>query len=158
MEDRIKELESTLEEDIAKGTKLKKKLFIIFILVETLWILLLVIYHFIINNKTDSFNSFVHMTLPILISLLIFPLLLDFLSGLSVLQNKQKRLVDEINYLKNIQKRTFYGEIHLITGEKVEGVFIKPFFDSDPYYDKQNRTEYFKDKIISVKKIDNYEK
>lgn len=79
MEDRIKELESTLEEDIAKGTKLKKKLFIIFILVETLWILLLVIYHFIINNKTDSFNSFVHMTLPILISLLIFPLLLDFL-------------------------------------------------------------------------------
>ncbi|NHQ79860.1 hypothetical protein, partial [Elizabethkingia miricola] len=116
------------------------------------------LYHFVINKNADSFNSFIHITLPILTSLLMLPLILGFFTGLSVLQNKQKRLVDEINYLKNIQKRTFYGEIHLITGEKVEGVFIKPFFDSDPYFDKQNRTEYFKDKIISVKKIDNYEK
>ncbi|ATC37753.1 MULTISPECIES: hypothetical protein [Elizabethkingia] len=158
MGDKIKELESILSELEIKTNKRKKKLIILYILIEIVFTLLLVLYHFVMNKNADSFNSFIHITLPILTSLLMLPLILDFFTGLSVLQNKQKRLVDEINYLKNIQKRTFYGEIHLITGEKVEGVFIKPFFDSDPYFDKQNRTEYFKDKIISVKKIDNYEK
>ncbi|WP_260255129.1 hypothetical protein [Elizabethkingia meningoseptica] len=130
MGDKIKELESILSELEIKTNKRKKKLIILYILIEIVFTLLLVLYHFVINKNADSFNSFIHITLPILTSLLMLPLILDFFTGLSVLQNKKKRLVDEINYLKNIQKRTFYGEIHLITGEKVEGVFIKPFFDS----------------------------
>lgn len=73
-----------------KQIKEKKKLIILYILIEIVFTLLLVLYHFVINKNADSFNSFIHITLPILTSLLMLPLILDFFTGLSVLQNKQK--------------------------------------------------------------------
>lgn len=79
MGDKIKELESILSELEIKTNKRKKKLIILYILIEIVFTLLLVLYHFVINKNADSFNSFIHITLPILTSLLMLPLILDFL-------------------------------------------------------------------------------
>lgn len=75
--------------------------------------------------------------------------------------NNKRENEESLKDLKDLQKRldasirqaetsTFDGVITLITGEKIESEFFHRLSD-DVFVDRKNKTEYIRDKIVSVK-------
>lgn len=78
--------------------------------------------------------------------------------------NNKKENEESLEDLKDLQERleasirqaetsTFDGVITLITGEKIESEFFHRLSD-DVFVDRKNKTEFIRDKIVSVKYIE----
>jgi hypothetical protein len=70
--------------------------------------------------------------------------------SLEDLKDLQERL--EAN-IRQAETSTFDGVITLITGEKIESEFFHRLSD-DVFVDRKNKTEFIRDKIVSVKYIE----
>ncbi|WP_435522962.1 hypothetical protein [Chryseobacterium indoltheticum] len=70
--------------------------------------------------------------------------------SLEDLKDLQERL--EAN-IRQAETSTFDGVITLITGEKIESEFFHRLSD-DVFVDRKNKTEFLRDKIVSVKYIE----
>lgn len=78
--------------------------------------------------------------------------------------NSKRENKESLEDLKDLQERleasirqsetsTFDGVVTLITGEKIESEFFHRLSD-DVFVDRKNKTEYIRDKIVSVKYIE----
>ncbi|WP_330745885.1 hypothetical protein [Chryseobacterium sp. CP-77] len=74
--------------------------------------------------------------------------------SLEGLKDLQKRLEENI---RQVETSTFDGVITLITGEKIESEFFHRISD-DVFIDRKNKTEFIRDKIVSIKYIDDRRK
>lgn len=70
--------------------------------------------------------------------------------SLKDLKDLQERLEESI---KKAETGTFDGIITLMTGEKIESEFFHRLSDN-VFVDQKNRTEYIRDKIVSIKYIE----
>ncbi|MFN1218165.1 hypothetical protein ACKW6Q_14435 [Chryseobacterium kwangjuense] len=70
--------------------------------------------------------------------------------SLEDLKDLQKRLEASI---KKAETGTFDGIITLITGEKIESEFFHRLSDN-VFVDRKNKTEFIRDKIVSIKYIE----
>lgn len=70
------------------------------------------------------------------------------------LKNLQERM--EAN-IKQVTTSTFDGIITLITGEKIESEFFHRLSDN-VFVDRKNNSEYLRDKIVSIKYIEDRRK
>ena len=78
--------------------------------------------------------------------------------------NYKRANAKSLKYLKDLQESllanirqsetsTFDGVITLITGEKIESEFFHRLSD-DVFVDRKNKTEFIRDKIVSIKYIE----
>ncbi|WBV56326.1 hypothetical protein ACNFU2_19860 [Chryseobacterium sp. PTM-20240506] len=67
-----------------------------------------------------------------------------------IVKDLQERLEESI---RQAETSTFDGIITLITGEKIESEFFHRLSD-DVFVDRKNKTEFIRDKIVSVKYIE----
>ncbi|MDN4029813.1 hypothetical protein [Chryseobacterium gambrini] len=74
--------------------------------------------------------------------------------SLKDLNDLQERLKANI---RKVEESTFDGIITLITGEKIESEFFHRLSD-DVFIDRRNKTEFIRDKIVSIKYIEDRRK
>jgi len=70
--------------------------------------------------------------------------------SLEELQDIQERL--EAN-IREVENSTFNGIVTLITGEKIESEFLHRLSDN-VFVDIKNKTEFIRDKIVSIKYLE----
>lgn len=59
--------------------------------------------------------------------------------------------------IRKVEESTFDGIITLITEEKIESEFFHRLSD-DVFIDRRNKTEFIRDKIVSIKYIEDRRK